>query len=255
MDKNAELKKLEEEKEKLEKLCSVKADMVSMSAHQIRTSLSALKWIIKMFLDSDLGKLTTEQESLLAKAYESNERAISVVGELLLANKTENELGKKYDFVKADMIELVDNSIFDFSGEAYSKGIEIIFLKPKTKLSQALIDKEKIRVVLQNLLENAIKYSNMHGKIFIALKEQTKEKKNFVEFSIKDTGVGITEAGKKKIFEKFYRDPEAEKKEAVGSGIGLYNAKKIIEEHKGNIWFESGKDIGTTFSFNLPLTK
>ena len=121
MNKDEEIKKLQEENEKLIKLCSVKADMVSISAHQIRTSLSALKWIIKMFLDGDLGKLNTEQENLLKKAYDGNDRAISIVSELLLANKTENVTEQKYNFEKIDITELIDISIFDFTGEASQK--------------------------------------------------------------------------------------------------------------------------------------
>jgi len=259
MDQNAEIKKLQEENEKLIRLYSVKSDTVSISAHQIRTSLSALKWIIKMFLDGDLGKLTAEQENLMRRAYEGNDRAIGIVSELLLANKNENAMEKEYVFSKVDITELIDNSIFDFSGEAHTKGIEVIFLTPKTKLPPVRADKEKLRVVLQNLLENSIKYSNSHGKIFITLTQ----KGSSVEVSIKDTGIGITEEGKKKIFEKFYRDSGAQKKEAVGSGIGLFTSKKIVEEHGGKIWFsseggsasggESNKNEGTTFFFTVPI--
>ena len=242
-------KTLKEENEKLLKLYSAKSDLTSISAHQIRTSLSALKWIIKMFLDGDLGKLTTEQENLMQKAYEGNDRAISIVSELLAVNKNENIVEEKYVFSKIDLTELIDSSIFDFSGETYARGIEIIFLTPGMKLPPVRADKEKLRVVLQNLLENAIKYSNMHGKIFISMKQ----KEEMVEISIKDTGIGISEEGQKRIFEKFYRDPEAKKRELIGSGIGLFTVKKIIEEHNGKIWFNSQKDNGSTFFFTIPV--
>jgi signal transduction histidine kinase len=251
MDKNIDNKKMQEENERLIKLLSVKSDIVSISAHQRRTSLSALKWIIKMFLDGDLGKLTTEQDSLLRKAYEGNDRAISIVSDLLLANKNEELMEKEYVFSKVDLTELIDRSIFDFSGEANSRGIEIIFLTPETKLPAVRADQEKIRIVLQNLLENAIKYSNMNGKIFISLKQDGE----IIEASIKDTGIGISEDGKKKIFEKFYRDPEAQKREAVGSGIGLFTSKKIVEEHGGKIWFDSSEGTGTTFFLSIPVFK
>lgn len=251
MDKNPDVEALAAEKEKLVQLYSFKADIVSISAHQIRTSLSALKWIIKMFLDGDLGNLTAEQESLMRKAYESNDRAISVVSELLLANKTEVIADKKYVFTEVGIMELIENSIFDFSGEAHTKGIEIIFLKPEMSIPSVSADKEKIRVVVQNLLENAIKYSNMHGKIFITVTN----KDGSVQVSVKDTGVGISEEGKKKIFEKFFRDKEAQKKEIMGSGIGLFTSKKIVEDHKGKIWFESREGEGTTFFFTIPISK
>jgi signal transduction histidine kinase len=251
MEKDAYIKTLQDENEKLVKLCSAKSDIVSVGAHQIRTSLSALKWIIKMFLDGDLGKLTIEQENLMRKAYEGNERAINVVSELLLMNKSEDIIEKEPIFTNVDITELIDSTIFDFFGEAQAQGVEIMFLTPNTKLPEVEADKEKLRVVLQNLLENAIKYSNKHGKIFISLKED----KEMVEVSVKDTGIGISEEGKKKIFEKFYRDPEALKKETVGSGIGLFSTKKIVEEHHGKIWFNSKNGEGTTFLFTIPIFK
>ena len=251
MDKDKQIKSLEEKIEKLNKLNSVKADMVSISAHQIRTSLSAIKWIIKMFIDGDLGKLNAEQENLMKKAYEDNDRAIGTVSELLLANKTEDIVEKQYNFEEVDIIELIDDSIFDFSGEAHAREVEIIFLKPNKETRNIPADKEKLRIVFQNLLENAIKYSNAHGKIFIALKK----KNDFLEISIKDAGVGISEEGKKRVFEKFFRDTEAQKKEAVGSGIGLFTSKKIVEGHGGKIWFESNEDQGTTFFFTIPLKR
>ena len=245
------IKNLEEENEKLKEISSNKSEIVSLSAHQIRTALSALKWIVKMFLDGDLGTLTSEQESLMRKAYEGNERAINTVSELLLANKTENIVDKEYVFSKVDMIEIIDSTVFDFSGEAYNKGIEIIFLKPLVKIRSANVDKEKIRIVIQNLLENAIKYGNTHGKIFITLKEID----GMAQISVKDTGVEIPEESKSKIFQKFYRDPEAQKKEVVGSGIGLYTVKNIVEKNGGKIWFESSKAEGTTFFFSIPIFK
>ncbi len=243
--------KYKQECEKLRELSSVKSDLVSISAHQIRTSLSALKWIIKMFLDGDLGKLSAEQDSLLRKAYEGNDRAISVVSELLLANKTENVTEKEYVFAPVDCEELIESAIFDFSGEARARKVEIIFLKPSETVPMVQADREKLRVVFQNLLENAIKYGNAESKIFISLRKQ----ENSAEISVKDSGIGISEEGKKRIFEKFYRDPEAQKKEVIGSGIGLFTSKKIVEMHGGKIWFESAVGEGTTFFFTVPLAE
>lgn len=246
-----EVNELKDKVEKLTKTQSVKADIVSLSAHQIRTSLSANKWILKMFTDGDLGKLTAEQENLMKKAYEENDRAIAVVSELLLANKAEDVVEKPYNFKSVDLLELIESSIFDFSGEALAHKIEIIFLKPGLELSNIKADKEKMRIVLQNLLENAIKYSNQFGKVFIALRQ----KNDIIEVSVKDSGIGISEEGKSKIFGKFYRDSTAQKKEAIGSGIGLFTTKKIIEAHGGKIWFESTEGEGTTFFFTVPTYK
>ena len=240
-----------EEVEKLKQLLNAKSEMVSIGAHQVRTSLSAIKWIIKMFLDGDLGKLTAEQENLLRKAYDGNDKAINLVSEILLVNKSEEVVEKKYVFEKVNIVEMIENTIFDFSGESLWRGIEIIFLKPQTVLPETKVDKEKILVVLQNLIENAIKYSKYHGKIFVSVKI---EKEN-IEISVKDAGIGISEDSKIKIFEKFYRTENAQKKEAMGSGIGLYTTKDIVEKHRGKIWFESKENEGTTFFVSLPISR
>ncbi len=246
-----EIDDLKKENEKLKHSMSVKTDMVSIISHQVKTSLSGMKWIIKMFLDGDLGKLTDEQENLLIKASESNDRSIANLNELLLTNRTEDILEKDYLFEKVNLIEIIDATIFDFSGEAHAKGIEVIILKQDNRLNEVKADKEKMRVVLQNLIENSIKYSDPHGKIFITIKE----KDQMMQVSIKDTGTGISDKGKHKIFEKFYRDPEAEKREIAGTGIGLYTVKRIIEKSQGTIWFESNTGEGTTFFFTIPLFK
>lgn len=244
------LKSLKEENKKLKELSVAKSDMVSISAHQVRSSLSAIKWIIKMFLDGDLGSMTTEQTSLLSKAYDSNDKAINILNELLLTNKTEAVVERPQEFEKIDIVELIENTIFNFSGETHARGIEIIFLKSGIKIKTVRADKEHLSVVLQNLIENAIKYSNMHGKIFITLKKDD----DFMQVSVKDKGVTISEEGKKHVFQKFYRDEGAQKKEAMGSGMGLYTTKKIIEEAGGKIWFESTKEDGTTFFCTVPLS-
>ena len=249
MNKESDISSLTAENERLLKTGSAKSDIVSVGTHQIRTSLSALKWIIKMFLDGDLGKLTTEQENLLRKAYESNERAIKKVSEILIINKSEDIAEKEPVFEKVDLLELIDSCIFDFSGEAHACGIEIIFLTPNEKPKPVRGDREKLRIVLENLIENAIKYNNQNGKVFISIKEIEK----MIQVSIKDTGIGISTLGQSRIFEKFFRDENAEKKEAMGSGIGLFDTKKIIEEHGGKIYFESKQGNGTTFFFRLPI--
>lgn len=244
-----EIEELKKENERLKQVILFKTDMVSIMSHQARTSLSGLKWIIKMFLDGDLGKLSPEQENLMKKALDSNERAIKNLTDILDTNKTENIVEREYIFEKVNICELLEETIFDFSGEAHAKGIEVIFLRPDHVLKPMRADKEKLRVILQNLVENAIKYSDPHGKVFITAKElETK-----IQVSIKDTGTGISPEGKARIFEKFYRDTEAEKREITGTGIGLYTVKKIIDKSEGEIWFESNTGEGTIFYFTLPI--
>jgi signal transduction histidine kinase len=244
-----DIEKLKAENEELKRMNAVKSDLISISAHQLRTSLSALKWILKMFLDEDLGKLTNEQTSFVSKAYNSNERMITLVNDLLTLNHAE-DTALSFNFKKVDILYLIEQTIFEFSGETQKKNIELIFLKPDAPLPPLDCDEEMIRVVIQNLIENAIKYSNPHGKVFLSLKHVD----NTVEISVHDTGIGIKDEDKASIFTKFYRAPNAIQKDSIGSGLGLFTTKNIVEKHKGKIWFEDASGGGTTFFVSLPLS-
>jgi signal transduction histidine kinase len=246
--KNTEV--LERENERLKELNAFKSDVISISAHEMRTSLSALKWILKMFLDGDVGALNAEQGNLMKKAYDSNERMIGLVNEMLSINHSD-EVNLTYELEKTQIENIIDEVLFDFMGESYKRRIELIFLKPETPMPLLYIDQAKIRVVIQGLIENAIKYSNEGGKVFIT----TKHVGESVEISVKDTGISINEEDKPHIFEKFFRARNAKERDSVGSGFGLYTAKNIIEHHKGKIWFEAKEGLGSTFYISLPITK
>ncbi len=238
---------LQAENEKLKLENATKSDLISISAHQLRTSLSAMKWILKMFIDGDFGTLTAEQMNFMKKASESDERMIRLVNEMLSINHAEDSL----DFMHrepVDMVKLLDEIVFDFTGESYKKGIELIFLKPDHPLAFPVADKEKMRVILQNLIENAIKYSNKGGRVFVNIGE----KPGIMEVSVRDTGIGIEPEDQANIFGKFFRADNAKLQDVVGSGLGLYTTKRMVEKHNGKIWFESKAGEGTTFFVQIP---
>lgn len=254
------IEELKAENERLRKMNDIKSDLISISAHQLRTTLSAMKWILKMFLDRDFGRLSAEQESFLQKAYDSSDRMVKLVNEMLTLNHAEDaELS--YSFAEGDIVELIESVLFDFTGEAKKTGIELMFPKPSADLPAVSMDTEKIRVVIQNLVENAIKYSPKGGKVFIAVRPtapkdaQASSHGDMIEISVKDAGIGIAESDTSKIFGKFYRAENAKKKDSVGSGLGLFTVKGIIEKHGGEIWFDSKENEGTTFYVTLPVAK
>lgn len=240
---------LKTENARLREMVALKSDLISISAHELRTSLTALKWILKMFLDRDLGSITAEQENLMQKAYNNNERLIGLVNDMLSQNRAE-DASISYKFEETDIVKLIEEIVFEFIGESYKLGIEVIFLRPEEDIPPLKIDPGKIRVVFQNLIENAIKYSDKGGRVFISLKKRPDE----IEFSVKDTGIGIKEEDKEKIFGKFFRGTNARQKQTSGTGLGLSSTKAIIERHGGKIWFESREKEGSTFYFTLPLS-
>jgi signal transduction histidine kinase len=226
----------------------MKTEFVSLSAHQLRTPLSAIKWILKMFLDGDVGEITFEQKNLLKKAYQSNERMIFLINDLL--NVARIEEGKYLYKSKLVSIEdIIESIIKSLQQEIKRKRLIFEFKKPKEKLAPIMIDAEKMQLAIQNLIENAVRYTKMGGRVTIVLKGDGKE----IEFSVQDTGIGIPQEYQKRIFTKFFRGTNAVKMETEGSGLGLFISKNIIEAHKGRVWFESKKSKGSTFYFTLPI--
>jgi PAS domain S-box-containing protein len=226
----------------------LKTEFVSLSAHQLRTPLSAIKWSLKMLLDGDLGEITKEQKDLIQKTYEANEKMIDLINDLL--DVTRIEEGRYLYKTELAEIEKVIESVVDSLKEfAKRKEIELKFEKPEEKLPKIKLDKEKIGLAIQNLIENAITYTLPGGRVTVSLKRVKKE----VEISVSDTGIGIPKDQQKRVFSKFFRGSNAMRMETRGTGLGLYITKNIIEAHGGEIWFESEEGKGTTFHFTLPI--
>jgi len=226
----------------------MKTEFVSLSAHQLRTPLSAIKWTLKMFLDGDLGEITQEQRDFIKKTYISNERMIELINDLL--NVTRIEEGRYlYKPTPTNLEKIVQDVISSYQEKIKKRNLKFEFKKPEKKLPKAMIDVEKMKLAIQNLLDNAISYTPPGGKVSISLKYVKKE----IEFSIKDTGIGIPRDQQKRVFTKFFRGKNAIRIETEGTGLGLFITKNIIEAHGGKIWFRSKEGKGTIFYFTLPV--
>jgi len=226
-----------------------KSEFVSVASHQLRTPLTGIKWLAELLLGST--NLTDDQKDKLIKIQESNERMIKLVGDLL--NVSHIETGRKFDmnYENIDIISLTNQIIVDRHLVADKRHIKIIF--PQSKESIIIpLDKEKINLALQNLLDNSIKYSPENSGI---VEINIIKNDNDITFSIKDNGIGIPVQQQSKLFEKFFRAENAEKATTDGTGLGLYTFKAIIERHSGKVWYESAENQGTTFHFSIPLTK
>lgn len=228
----------------------MKTEFVSLAAHQLRTPLSAIKWTLRMLLDGDLGEITKEQGEFIEKTYRSNERMITLINDLLDVTRIE-EGRYLYKPVLTDLRDVVQFVINSYQGEIKRKKLILEFKKPEEKIPKIKLDVEKIRLAIQNILDNAIRYTKTGGKVTISLNYVKKK----IELSIKDTGIGVSEDQKDRIFTKFFRAANVIRMETEGSGLGLFIAKNIIEAHGGKIWFESEENKGTTFYITLPVEK
>jgi len=237
-----------EANERLIAMDKAKSEFIAIAAHQLRTPLSGVKWILKMMIDEDIGPLTTEQKDFLQKGYENNERMIHLVNDLL--NVARIEEGRLvYKQQKFQLEDVIEEIIGIFQDDIAEKQLNLEFRKPKQRLPKIKADLEKIRLVLQNLINNAIKYTADTGRIWIKIEQDG----NALKVSIRDTGIGIPREQQERLFSKFFRGKNVIKMETQGTGLGLYITKNIIEAHNGQINFESTKNKGSLFWFILPL--
>ena len=225
----------------------MKSEFVSLAAHQLRTPLSIINWSISMLKKGDFGKLNKGQKEVIERASETNESMVSMVNNLL--NITRIEEGKYiYETSMMDMKELVNSVLNNYQHLIKNKKIKIEYDEP-IDLPKIRVDSEKIKIAVQNLIDNAIKYSHVGGKIIITLKNDGKN----VEFIMQDFGIGIPKDQSDNIFSKFFRSDNAKKVDPNGTGIGLFLTENIINAHGGRIWFESEEGKGTSFHFILPI--
>jgi NtrC-family two-component system sensor histidine kinase KinB len=227
----------------------LKKEFIALAAHQLRTPISAVQWGVSKILEEKMGPLNQTQKSYLEEILQTIQRLVKIIDDLLHTTKIEE--GRILEKTKKFSLEAIIDYVVSLLGsEITKKKINLEIKKPTPSLPQIQMDVEKIKLVIQNLLDNAIKYTKEHGKIIISLEEKGGKE---ILFSIKDNGIGISEKDRGRIFTKFFRAENAQKVEPSGSGLGLYVAKNIIEAHGGKIWFESKEGKGATFYFTLPM--
>ena len=231
----------------------MKTDFVSLAAHQLRTPLAGIKWTLRAVSEEadELGDTSINIKDLALKAYGANERMINLVNDLL--NVTRIEEGKYvYDAEEININTVVDLALEEYRDIVESNGLELVVSYPEEDLPFVSADKDELTLVLKNFLDNAIKYTN-EGKIFLSV--ESIDDGAGVKVAVADTGVGVPNEHKKKMFDKFSRAENVQKMDTEGSGLGLFISKNIIEAHKGEIGFDSEEGKGSTFFFIIPTVE
>lgn len=226
-----------------------KSEFVSLASHQLRTPLTGIKWLSELLLRDPDHTLTPDQIELVQGVILSNKRTIALVDDLLDVSHIEKGKNLKLTLVSVDVIPLITFAIAEKKHLAIGKHIIIELDKTLPKQLVLTVDKEKIQQLFENLIDNAVKYSNPDTKIIVGAKFNNGD----VVFFVQDHGIGIPSANQHSIFNRFFRADNAAKIDNTGTGLGLYIAKGIIEYHHGKIWFESVEGKGSTFYFSLPL--
>ena len=233
--------------EHLAEVSRLKSEFINIVSHQLRSPLTNLKWTVELFSSKDLSKNKEKEEEYYSSLQENIGRMVELVDDLLVVSKIEQGM---YPLRKKEisMEDIIQELVSRFKFFATASNLEIEF-HSQENLPKIFADSSQIKLVLENLIDNAIRYSKGGGKIEMWL--QTKDRKIF--FRIKDAGVGIPQDDQKFIFEKFFRAENILREQTRGSGLGLYIARSIVESSGGKIWFESEEGKGTSFYFTLPV--
>jgi signal transduction histidine kinase len=230
--------------EKLAEASRIRSEFVRIVSHQLRSPITNLSWAIDSLMAGDLGRIEKGQLEYFQILKENSSRMKELIKDLLITSRIEEgTLPIKKE--KISLTEITKSLISEFSPFAKASNVEIKFDFDKN-LPEISTDPNQIKVVIENLLDNAIRYIGRKGEVKIDLKKREKE----ILFEIRDNGLGIPYEDQKYIFQKFFRSKGGEK---GGTGLGLFITKSIVEKLGGKIWFESSEGEGTTFYFTLPI--
>ena len=239
-------RKLKLQKSQLEKLNRTKDEFISLASHQLRTPATAVKQYLMMMIEGYFGEMTRGQQEALQVAFDSNERQLTIINDLLRVAQL--DAGKvKLQKLPTKLCHLIDQ-VIDAHHPLLEGHRHAIFLEANNRDLQIDIDPPRMMMVLENLIDNANKYTPDGKEIRVVVTEQEAT----VTIYVTDDGVGMKKEDISRLFQKFIRLDNAMSSKTTGSGLGLYWVKKIVELHGGTVRVASKIGKGSTFTIVLP---
>lgn len=247
-------KDLRQQAEHLKKLLAMRSEFLDIASHQLKTPVSVILGTASMFREGTMDKLPKEQQQkFMDNIFFKAKKLGTIINDILRASEMDTENFQLLPgSLKSIQVETIGQSLIeDFENEAKEKGVEFKVVSPKQKLAPVLADHDFLEQAIYNLVDNAIKYTKQ-GSVTLSFIDAEQN----INIEVKDTGVGIPEVDKTKLFGKFNRAANAVDMYTDGSGLGLFIVKKIVEAHPGGkISFTSQEGQGTTFIITLPKIK
>jgi signal transduction histidine kinase len=222
-------------------------DFVATLTHDLKTPVLATNRMVQYLLDGDLGPISEQQREALDTLRQSNTALYSLVQTLLDVYRFDSGV-KELHMKECNLAAIIAQMVTEIMPLAQEKGIELKAILPGDPHHMSL-DEDEIRRVLQNLIDNSLKYTPNNGTITVTMTQSGKK----TTVSVEDTGRGIPEENKSKLFQRFWQAGSTGRHYA-STGLGLYLCSRIIEAHGGRIWCESTFGKGSTFFFELTST-
>jgi len=234
--------------ERLAEASRMKSEFINIVSHQLRSPLTNIKWTFEILSSDDFEVPESKQEEYFTNVKDNIARMVELIDDLLIVSRIEQgrlPIRKK----EFNLKELAEEQVFRYKVFAEATHVKL-FLHTEKDLPKIFADPSLLKLVIENLIDNAIRYTKGGGEVVINIKKR--DSRNII-FSVKDSGVGIPQKEQAYIFQKFFRAENALKSRTKGSGLGLYVCRKIIEKSGGRIWFKSQENKGAAFYFTLPI--
>ncbi len=223
----------------------LKDDFVATVSHELRTPLTSMFGFLEVLLDGDAGELNDEQRRFLEIVQRSTERLMRLVGDLLFIGQIDS--GRlTLETAPTDVPAVAEEVVESARALARVKGIELILLADAVPPIEA--DRARLTQLTDNLLSNALKFTPSGGRVEVAVRQDDGR----CVLEVADSGVGVPEAERSRLFERFFRTSEATERAIPGTGLGLAISKAIVEAHGGTIGIVDRDGPGATFRVELP---
>ncbi len=234
----------------LKVLESMRKQFVANASHELKTPVSVIKGYAETLVADHAGMEVEDRHRFLTVIQRHSERLALLINDLLSLSRLESE-SPKLELAAIDLTGWLEDLSFEYRQSLGAEGRELVLDLPEQGSVTLEIDVLKIRQVLDNLVENAKKYTPAEGKIRIGCSME----ENSIEIWVEDEGPGVPETDLSRIFERFYRVDKGRSRDTGGTGLGLSIVKHIIDWHKGRVWAENVEDQGLRVSFRLPVAE
>lgn len=235
---------------KIKEVDAMKDEFISIASHELRTPITAIRGYISMVLEGSFGEITDKARNGLNRVMDSAQRLAGLVEDLLDVSRIEQgRMQFNLEGVRAD--DVIREVVEELQSQAHSKNLVLEHHSHKEAVDLIFVDRDKCKQVLINIIGNAIKYTKV-GSVNVDVRSHDEKT---LEIRVKDTGVGMSAEAQKRLFEKFYRINDESTQGIVGTGLGLWITKQLVEMMKGKIYIESMEGVGSQVLVIFPLAK